>query len=78
MGQPGLHLQRGSQSQPRSIYDVAAVFSHLQDAESGEFAITQISQVNWLSVIIVTVVAAIVAAVLLAIRASMKTKAKAA
>ena len=60
------------------IYDVAAVFSHLQDAENGEFAITQISQVNWLSVIIVTVVAAIVAAVLLAIRASMKTKAKAA
>ena len=60
------------------IYDVAAVFSHLQDAESGEFAITQISQVNWLSVIIVTVAAAVVAAVLLAIRASMKTKAKAA
>ena len=66
MGQPGLHLQR-ARSHSAVIYDVAAVFSHLQDAESGEFAITQISQVNWLSVIIVTVVAAIVAAVLLAI-----------
>lgn len=56
------------------IFDVAAVFSHLQDAESGEFAITQITEVNWLAVVIVTVVAAVIAAVLLGIRSSMKRR----
>ena len=56
------------------IYDVAAVFSHLQDAESGEFAITQITEVNWLVVVIVTAAAAAVAAVLLGIRSSMRRR----
>ncbi len=46
------------------IYDVAAVFSHLQDAETGEFAIAQISEVNWTSVIIVTAAAAVIAVAL--------------
>lgn len=56
------------------IYDVAAVFSHLQDGETGEFAITQITDVNWMAVIAVTAAAAVVAAVLLLIRSSMKRK----
>ena len=56
------------------IYDIAAVFAHLQDGESGEFAITQITEVNWLSVVIVTAVAALIAAVLLAVRSALKRK----
>ncbi len=43
------------------VYDVAAVFSKLQNAESGEFDITGIAYVNWSSVIIVTVAGAVVA-----------------
>lgn len=56
------------------IYDVAAVFAHLQSGETGEFTITQITEVNWLSVIIVTAVAALIAAVLLAVRSALKRK----
>lgn len=57
------------------IYDVAAVFSHLQNEETGEFAITQITEVNWLAVILVTVAAALVAGILLAVRSALKRKA---
>lgn len=56
------------------IFDIAAVFSKLQDAESGEFAITQISAVNWPAVIGVSAGAAVLAAVLLAIANTMKKK----
>jgi len=56
------------------IYDVAAVFSHLQNGETGEFAITQITEVNWLSVIIVTAAAALIAALLLGVRSALKRK----
>ena len=56
------------------IFDVSAIFSHLQDAESGEFAITQISEVNWAAVIAVTVVAFLIGGVLLAVRSAAKNK----
>lgn len=49
------------------IVDVALVFSKLQNAETGEFAIEQIVDVNWMLVGIVSAVAAILTAVLLII-----------
>lgn len=45
------------------VYDISAVFSHLQNADSGEFDITGIAQVNWTGVIIVTLIGAILATV---------------
>lgn len=56
------------------IFDVAAVFSKLQDAESGEFNIAQISDVNWVAVITVSAVAAVLAVVLYAVGKSAKKK----
>ncbi|MBQ4150899.1 MAG: energy-coupled thiamine transporter ThiT [Clostridia bacterium] len=49
------------------IVDVALVFSKLQNAETGEFAIEQIVNVNWMLVAIVSAVATILAIVLLMI-----------
>lgn len=49
------------------IVDVALVFSKLQNAETGEFAIEQIAEVNWLFVGIVSIVAVIISVVLFAI-----------
>jgi len=46
------------------VFDVASVFSKLQNAESGEFDITGIANVNWTGVIIATAAGAIVATVL--------------
>jgi thiamine transporter len=51
------------------IYDAVAVFSKLQNAETGDFMITGLSQVNWLTVGIVTVCCGVVAAVLMAVKA---------
>lgn len=50
------------------ICDVVAVFSKLQNAETGEFAITGFSSVNWTFVIIVTAAAVVVCAALLVVR----------
>lgn len=47
------------------IFDAVKVFAPLQDAESGEFVITGLSQVAWGSVGIVTAVCVIAAVVLL-------------
>ena len=58
------------------IFDTAQIFSHLQDAETGEFAITQINEINWLMIIIVTVAAAVLSAVLVAIRSASAKKAQ--
>ena len=44
------------------IFDVAAIFSKLQDAETGEFSIVQISTVNWMAVLLVSAAAAVLAA----------------
>ena len=47
------------------VYDVAAVFSHLQNAESGDFDITGLTLVNWTSVAVVTIAAVAVVLVLM-------------
>ena len=49
------------------ITDTVLVFSKLQNADSGEFAITALADVNWLAVAIITASAAIIAAVLIVI-----------
>ncbi|MBO6159654.1 MAG: energy-coupled thiamine transporter ThiT [Firmicutes bacterium] len=46
------------------VFDIAAVFRHLQNAETGEFDITGISQVSWTLVLIVTLICALVAVAL--------------
>ncbi len=50
------------------IADIVLIFSKLQNAESGEFDITLLSDVNWIAVIIVTAVSAITAAILISSR----------
>lgn len=55
------------------VFDIAAIFSKLQNAETGEFAIAQISQVNWIAVLCVTVIGALVAGALFAVRAASKS-----
>lgn len=47
------------------IFDVSAIFAHLQDAESGEFLLAGLAQVNWIAVAIVSAVAAALATALL-------------
>ncbi len=49
------------------IYDIVAVFSNLQNGETGEFDITGIAQVNWLLVVIVSAVCFATSAVLVAV-----------
>jgi thiamine transporter len=56
------------------IFDVAEVFEKLQDAETGEFTLAAISEVNWLAVTIVTALAIIIAAILLIINFYSKNK----
>lgn len=46
------------------IFDIVAVFSKLQNGETGEFDITGIAQVNWTSVVIVSAVCFAASAVL--------------
>ena len=54
------------------IADVALVFSKLQNAETGEFAIEQIAEVNWVLIGIISVGAAALAAVLFLIGMSKR------
>ncbi len=49
------------------IADTVLVFSALQNAESGEFMIMGLSDVNWLAVAIITAVAIVISAVLVVI-----------
>ena len=58
-----------------AVYDIVAVFTHLQDAETGEFTVTQLGAVNWTTVIIVTLVGIIAAAALMAVRAAKRNSA---
>lgn len=46
------------------FFDVAAIFAHLQDPETGSFTVTQIGNVNWIAVAVVSAVAVVVAVVL--------------
>lgn len=54
------------------IFDVALVFSKLQNAETGEFAIEQITTVNWMVIVIVSAIAVSVSMVLLVIGKAQK------
>lgn len=51
-----------------AVFDVAAVFAHLQNADSGEFDITGISAAPWGLIIVISASAIAVCAVLLAVR----------
>ncbi len=46
-----------------AVADIVMIFRHLQDAESGDFIITGLANVDWVTVAIVTTVGAVVAAV---------------
>ena len=56
------------------IFDVAHIFSKLQDAETGDFDITGISDVNWILVAAVTGAAVVIAAALFITRAQLIKK----
>lgn len=56
------------------IFDVAAVFSKLQDGETGEWYITGLSDVNWMLVAIVSAVTLIVSCILFIAGKKKKTE----
>ncbi len=58
----GLKLAAGPILAVGVIADVVLIFSHLQNAETGEFALNQLSEVKWVTVIIITAVSLIAAA----------------
>ena len=55
-----------------AVFDARAIFTHLQNAETGDFYFNGISSVNWTLVSIVTVIAVVLAIVLLFIQAKKK------
>ena len=57
------------------VFDVAAIFSKLQNAETGEFDITGFSQAPWLWIAIISVIAIVVAVALLILRKKVVKKA---
>ncbi len=57
------------------IADTVLVFSKLQDALSGEFAITALADVNWLAVVIITASGALIATALLLLARKRASKA---
>jgi hypothetical protein len=54
------------------IFDVGAVFSKLQNGETGEFDITGIAEVNWTVVAIVTAVGVAVSVVMVLVERNIK------
>lgn len=58
-----------------AVWDIVLIFKHLQDAESGDFVITNLSQVAWPTVAIVTVVCVVVWLVLDMVRRQLAKKA---
>ncbi len=60
-----------------TIFDVASIFSKIQNAETGEFDITGMSNVNWTAVIAVSASAAVVAILLFAVERIVKNTKKA-
>lgn len=59
------------------IFDVAEISEKLQDAETGEFTLAALPDINWVAVITVTAVALIASAILLIINSYSKNKTKA-
>ena len=56
------------------VFDIAAIFSKLQDGETGEFDITGFAQAPWLWIAIVSVIAVVVAVTLLLVRKKIMGK----
>lgn len=54
-------------------YDVAMIFSKLQNGETGDFLITGLKDVNWMPVVLVTVIGIVVAAILVVFGKNKKT-----
>lgn len=55
-----------------AIADIMLIFRHLQDAETGEFVITGLTQVSWPTVGIVTAVGVVIGAVALGIKKKVR------
>lgn len=56
------------------VYDVAVIFPHVQDPETGEFTFAALSNVNWTAVCIVTGIGVLVAVVTACITHAKKQK----
>lgn len=68
-----LRIAAGAVSAATGVFDIAAVFSVLQN-EDGVFDITLISTAPWTWIICITAVAAAVTAVLTAVSVKIKNK----
>lgn len=69
---PAINVVAGLVAAGAVIYDAVEVFSHLQNAETGEFDITGLAAVNWTAFIAVTVSAAVVTVLLLIVNKTLK------
>ena len=69
---PTINVAAGLIAAGAVIYDAVEVFSHLQNAETGEFDITGLAAVNWTAFIAVTVSAVVVTVLLLIVNKTLK------
>lgn len=69
---PAINVVAGLVAAGAVIYDAVEVFSHLQNAETGEFDITGLAAANWTAFIAVTVSAAVVTVLLLIVNKTLK------
>lgn len=69
---PTINVAAGLVAAGAVIYDAVEVFSHLQNAETGEFDITGLAAVNWTAFIAVTVSAVVVTVLLLIVNKTLK------
>lgn len=69
---PAINVVAGLVAAGAVIYDAVEVFSHLQNAETGEFDITGLAAANWTAFIAVTVSAVVVTVLLLIVNKTLK------
>lgn len=69
---PAISIVAGLVAAGAVIYDAVEVFSHLQNAETGEFDITGLAGANWTAFIAVTVSAVVVTVLLLIVNKALK------
>lgn len=69
---PAISIVAGLVAAGAVIYDAVEVFSHLQNAETGEFDITGLAGANWTAFIAVTVSAVVVTVLLLIVNKTLK------
>ena len=69
---PAINIVAGLVAAGALIYDAVEVFSHLQNAETGEFDITGLAAANWTAFIAVTVSAVVVTVLLLVVNKALK------